>query len=311
MTGNSSLVSVLMTAYNREKYIAEAINSVLASDYTNLELIVVDDGSSDNTVSIARYYESMDPRVQVFQNEKNLGDYPNRNKAAGYAKGKYLKYVDSDDMIYTASLSVFVEAMEKFPEAAVGIMSKEEKEKKMAPVQLTPAEAYHCHFFQKGILDTGPSGLIFRTDRFREIGGFSGKRYIGDTEINLRLAARWPIVRIEPGLVFWRQHEGQEIVAGSSSTGYLELELPMIREELNKKECPLSSEEKAPIIKYYRTLSARQILKLAIANQKPGLAVSLYKKLSLNGTDLMNAVFGSGLRLTSTRVSDSPIETLK
>ncbi len=311
MITDQPLVSVLMTAYNREKYIAEAIDSVLASTYTNWELIVVDDGSSDNTVSIARSYANLDSRVHVIQNEKNLGDYPNRNKAAGYAKGKYIKYVDSDDMIYSASLSVFVEAMEKFPQAAVGIMSKDEKEKKMTPVQLQPVEAYRCHFFQKGILDTGPSGLIFRTDRFREIGGFSGKRYIGDTEINLRLAAGWPVVRIEPGLVFWRQHEGQEIVAGSGSTGYLELELPMIREELNKKECPLSSEEKAPILKYYRTLSARQILKLALANQKPALAVSLYKKLSLNGSDLINAVFRSGLHLTSPPLSDSSAGALK
>ena len=89
------LVSVLMTAYNREKYIAEAIESVLASTYSNLELIIVDDCSKDNTLQIATNYQAKDDRIKVYKNEKNLGDYPNRNKAASYAKGKYLKYVDS------------------------------------------------------------------------------------------------------------------------------------------------------------------------------------------------------------------------
>ncbi|MBN2662839.1 MAG: glycosyltransferase family 2 protein, partial [Bacteroidales bacterium] len=97
---NNPFVSVLMTAYNREKYIAEAIESVIASTYQNWELIIVDDGSKDKTVEIAKQYEAKDPRIKVYINEKNLGDYPNRNKAASYAKGKYLKFVDADDLIY-------------------------------------------------------------------------------------------------------------------------------------------------------------------------------------------------------------------
>src|SRR5260370_37746092 len=92
------LVSVLMTAYNREKYIAQAIESVLASTYTNFELIIVDDRSTDYSVEIARGYERKDKRVRVHVNEKNLGDYPNRNKAASYAVGKYIRYLDSDDV---------------------------------------------------------------------------------------------------------------------------------------------------------------------------------------------------------------------
>lgn len=64
------LLSVLMTAFNREKYIAEAIESVLASTYTNFELIIVDDCSKDNTVNIAKSYEQKDQRVKVYINEK-------------------------------------------------------------------------------------------------------------------------------------------------------------------------------------------------------------------------------------------------
>src|ERR1700689_462412 len=117
------LVSILMTAFNREKYIAEAIESILQSTYKNFELIIVDDCSKDKTVEIAKSYAQKDSRIKVYVNEKNLGDYPNRNKAASYANGKYLKYVDSDDIIYPHCLDVMVGCMEKFSEAAFGLSS--------------------------------------------------------------------------------------------------------------------------------------------------------------------------------------------
>ena len=69
MVEDSPLVSVLMTAYNREKYIAEAIESVLASTYTNFELIIVDDCSTDKTVEIAKSYEVKDNRIKVYIND--------------------------------------------------------------------------------------------------------------------------------------------------------------------------------------------------------------------------------------------------
>ena len=68
MQPDQPLVSVLMTAYNREKYISEAIESVLSSTFKNFELIIVDDGSVDNTVKIARGYELKDSRIKVFTN---------------------------------------------------------------------------------------------------------------------------------------------------------------------------------------------------------------------------------------------------
>ena len=290
MNADQPLVSILMTSYNREKFIGEAIESVLASTYTNYELLIVDDGSSDDTVAIAKSYALKDGRITVYVNEKNLGDYHNRNKAASYAGGKYLKYVDSDDIIYPESLAVFVRSMEQFPEAAVGIMSALSQEAQPFPYLMQPRAAYHYHFYTAGLFDTGPTALIFRTDKFREIGGFSGKRYVGDTEINLRLAASWPIVKIASSLVFWRQHEGQEIVAGVNSTGYLELQLPMLSEELNKKECPLTTAERKDILAYNKRIAAREILKIALAKRKLGLAGDLYRKLPLAWADMVNSV---------------------
>ena len=82
------LVSILTTSYNREKYIAECIESVLASAFRDYEYIVVEDCSTDRSYEIALEYAKKDARIRVYRNEKNLGDYPNRNRAASYATGK-------------------------------------------------------------------------------------------------------------------------------------------------------------------------------------------------------------------------------
>ena len=88
-----------MTAYNREQYIAEAIESVLASTFQDFELIIVDDCSTDATVTIARKYEQQNIRIKVYVNEVNLGQFKNRNKAVSFANGTYIKFFDSDDIM--------------------------------------------------------------------------------------------------------------------------------------------------------------------------------------------------------------------
>ena len=81
-------ISILTTVYNREKYLVACMDSVLASSYQDWELIIVDDVSTDTSLAIAKSYEKKDARIKVYVNDKNLGDYPNRNKAASYAKGQ-------------------------------------------------------------------------------------------------------------------------------------------------------------------------------------------------------------------------------
>ena len=80
-------ISVLVTVYNREAYLAETLRSILNSTFQDFEIVVVDDCSSDRSVDIARQFASKDNRIVVHVNKKNLGDYHNRNKAASLAKG--------------------------------------------------------------------------------------------------------------------------------------------------------------------------------------------------------------------------------
>ena len=117
----SPRVSVLVTAYNREAYIAEALESVLAQTMEDFELIVSDDGSTDGTVAIAEEYARRDPRIRVSVNPRNLGDYANRRQAATVARGRFLKYHDSDDVMYPHCLAVMLDWLLKEPTAAFAL----------------------------------------------------------------------------------------------------------------------------------------------------------------------------------------------
>lgn len=91
------LVSIIMPSYNTAGFIEETIESVLNQTYTDWELIIVDDCSSDNTDEIIKKYLS-DERIKYFKNEKNSGAAVSRNKALSEAKGKWIAFLDSDDL---------------------------------------------------------------------------------------------------------------------------------------------------------------------------------------------------------------------
>lgn len=94
---NSDLVSIITPAYNCEKYISEAIESVLSQTYLNWEMIIVNDMSSDNTGSIVNDYIKKDNRIKLINLEQNSGAAIARNTALDKAKGKFIAFLDSDD----------------------------------------------------------------------------------------------------------------------------------------------------------------------------------------------------------------------
>lgn len=236
------VVSVLTTAYNREAYLAEAIGSVLASSFNDLELIIVDDGSTDGTAALARHYEANDNRVRVYVNEENLGDYPNRNKAASYARGKYIKYLDSDDIIYPHGLEVMVKAMEQFPEAGFGLAAKPE-DTRPYPVCITPAEIYKEHFNGFGHFNRAPGSSIIKREVFEKVGGFSGERMIGDLDLWLRLAKKYPMVKFPLDLYWCRHHDSQEFQTNYARNIYPQRTKALISKALNSDDCPLGKRE--------------------------------------------------------------------
>lgn len=91
------LVSVVMPTYNAEKYIKEAIESVLSQTVSDIELLVIDDCSKDATAEIVREFAARDPRVKLLVNEKNLGAGHTRNQGLAIFEGRHISFLDSDD----------------------------------------------------------------------------------------------------------------------------------------------------------------------------------------------------------------------
>jgi glycosyltransferase involved in cell wall biosynthesis len=260
MNNHNPLVSVLMTAYNREKYIAEAIESVMASTYQNWELIIVDDQSKDRTVEIAHSYSANDQRIKVYVNEQNLGDYPNRNKAASYAQGKYLKYVDADDMIYPYGLEQLVFYMEQFPEAGYGLCSLDQDKGRIFPFQLSPYEAYHRHYFEQQLFHKAPLSSIIKKDAFEAVGGFTGKRMLGDFEMWHILSRKYVVALMPHGIVWYREHAEQEMTLHKSDPMEPFKYLLLAKEMLTLEQSPLGHDRTILAIQSLENKASRAVL---------------------------------------------------
>lgn len=109
MTSNLPLISVIIPVYNRDRYLAEAIESILAQTYPAIELIVVDDGSSDRTAEVAQSYPV------IYHYQINGGISAARNAGIGLATGEFLAFLDSDDIWVTDKLSKQMAAFESDP----------------------------------------------------------------------------------------------------------------------------------------------------------------------------------------------------
>jgi len=107
------LVSVMMPAYNAERYIGQAIESVLAQRYSHWELIVVNDGSSDGTAGIVAGYK--DPRIRVFH-QKNQGESAARNRSLDEMRGQFVAFLDADDVFYPHHLELTVGHLQEHPQ---------------------------------------------------------------------------------------------------------------------------------------------------------------------------------------------------
>lgn len=112
------LVSILMPAYNRADYIAESIRSVQAQTWQNWELLIVNDGSKDNTAEIVAEYSSKDPRV-ILINQPNAGCGAARNTGLSHAKGNWIAYLDSDDLWTPDKLEIQLAAAAEHPDVDV------------------------------------------------------------------------------------------------------------------------------------------------------------------------------------------------
>ncbi|WP_052691870.1 glycosyltransferase [Teredinibacter purpureus] len=200
---STDLVSVVMPLYNGEKYVKQALDSALAQSYTNLEIVVIDDGSTDKSVDIVKEYG--DKVTLVIQ--KNSGPASARNNGVEVANGKWIAFLDSDDIWLPNKLETQLAKMHDvvwsycdscFMGGANDGLRDSELNNKFDGSIIEPL--IRSNFI-------GTSGVIVDREVFRVCGGFDMQlRSIQDWDLWLRIAANNPISYTDEPLVLYRVH---------------------------------------------------------------------------------------------------------
>jgi hypothetical protein len=196
-------------------------------------------------------------------------------------------------MLYPFGLGAMLDMMLRHPSAAFGLQCPAMKSRPH-PVLLTPAEAYHEHYLEGGLFGVGPTGAIILASAFQRSGGFSGKRYVGDVEMWLKLAALYPVLKFMEGLVWWRSHAGGELQIGYGTLAQNSGEYRVQAEALASESCPLSGTDRARAMRWMKHRHARAVLRLALVKLQPARAIGLMRETDFSASDLRFAFPSAG-----------------
>jgi len=207
MTKEQPLISVVMPAYNAEKYIRQAIDSILNQTYTNIELLIADDASKDNTKKIIESYT--DPRIKTFHNATNLGYLKTCNKLMELAQGDFLAFQDADDFSRTDKFELQLRAFENHPEIGVCgtnyIAVKDDGSEMFS--SLFPMSFHEIMSFIPHNFFIHPNTFLFKREVYQSIGGY--REYfdrIGceDYDWLCLIAEKFPIITIKQACYYYR-----------------------------------------------------------------------------------------------------------
>lgn len=217
---NTPLITIAIVTYNSEKYVRMAIESVLTSSYTNFELIISDDCSTDSTWNIIKEYS--DKRLKTFQNETNIGEYANRNKCVELAQGEYFIFIDGDDYIYPHGLEHFIK-WTRLDKTAAMVISRPDSDHIVYPYVLSPEQAFKYDYLGKSITNQGFPSTLFKTQILKKI-GLRCDYISGDTFLKKEMAYQYNSILIYNGLAWWRKTPGQASEkAIKSNEGFLQI----------------------------------------------------------------------------------------
>lgn len=199
------LVSIVTPAYNQAEFLAETIESVLAQDYPNIEYIVLNDGSTDNTEEILiRYSGRLKWETQV-----NMGQAATLNKGWSISTGKYVGYLSSDDILYPSAVGDLVEIFERSPEVGVAYCDFDIINERGTHVKKMVSEEYVKDRLVLDLICQPGVGALFRKDSLSVVGGWSTTlRQVPDFDFWLRMADYAPFKRVGKVLGAYRVHEG-------------------------------------------------------------------------------------------------------
>lgn len=201
-------VTVMMPVYNGERYISDAIKSILSQTLRDFELLIMNDGSTDNTLRVVRSFN--DPRIRIIENEKNLGTILTRNRGLKECRGEYVAMLDSDDLAYPERLQKQVDFLDKNPDFGlvgtwVDLMDSEGKkidaswrgdtESEEVPIVLL---FHNCFSF---------SSVMLRREAIPTEGFRDGFIPTEDYEIWTRIIKNWKADTLREVLTTYRIHE--------------------------------------------------------------------------------------------------------
>jgi len=104
-------VSIILPVYNCDRFITQTLSSIIGQSYENFEIIVIDDNSIDQTSKILEEYSELEPRIKIFRNKTNMGVIFSRNKALSHASGRFVAFIDSDDIWLPQKLEIQIYKM--------------------------------------------------------------------------------------------------------------------------------------------------------------------------------------------------------
>jgi len=215
VTDPAPLVSLVIPAYNHADYLEQAIESVLAQDYPRMELIVVDDGSTDKTPEVLRRYEG---RATVIRQE-NRGQAAALNRGWESSSGVYLGYLSADDVLEPPAVSRLAASFENRSHAVLAYPDFRLVDPHLATVRVVRApEVSYEEMLINFVCAPGP-GALFRRSAFLAAGGWNPEyRQMPDFEYWLRLGLQGEFVHVPEVLASFRVHPGSQTYAVVSET---------------------------------------------------------------------------------------------
>lgn len=234
-----SLISIITPAYNASSTITKTIESVITQTHQNWELIIINDGSTDNTLDAIDRIK--DPRIKVYD-YSNAGVSEARNRGIKLAQGEYIAFLDADDWWTTDKLALQLQALTDNPQGGVAYswtyFSYQQTEKYFPSKAIYHQGNVQSQLLKRNFLHHGSNPLI-RRQAIIETGWFdSSFPHCADWDYYLRLAANWDFVVVPQHQIYYRQSTNSM----TSKIGAIEQQLILM---LNKTYARLSSQERA------------------------------------------------------------------
>ncbi len=269
------LVSVCIPAYNNAAYIKETIDSILGQTYSNLELVICDDRSKDDTVKVIEAIK--DDRIKLFQNEKNLGMSGNWNHCLSKCSGEFIKLICADDMLAPDCLKKEVQALIDHPSAVLA-----ESDTRLFDLNGKP-KGFYKRYKTSGLTDGkkiaraglfvknyfgAPLANTFRKSSLKKAGGFdSWYTYILDYDFWVKLACMGDVYIIHEPLNYFRVRNDSntgEVMAGDKTDDYVKEHIHLLKKYREELQLSKADMRKSVRIRKLRNFAAGVYLKIFV-----------------------------------------------